>query len=126
MESLIPRSQVWCSRVNEHFFKHEQTTLLVQTCITIFSHYKLYRQNLANIESVWSKKMRRSSKILQFCQARINLICKSTLHCLFPLVCIIVFGHDTLHRKNLADIGLEWSKKIRRSLKILDTIVLPS
>jgi hypothetical protein len=41
------------------------------------------------------------------------------LHCLFPLVCITIFGHNTLHRQNLADIQLEWSKKIRRSLKIL-------
>jgi hypothetical protein len=35
-------------------------------------------------------------------------------------------GHNTLHRQNLTDIGLEWSKKIRRSLKILDTVVLSS
>jgi hypothetical protein len=48
------------------------------------------------------------------------------VHYLFPLVCITVFGHCTLHRQNLADIGLAWSKKIRRSLKILDTIILPS
>jgi hypothetical protein len=45
---------------------------------------------------------------------------------LFPLVCIIVFGHGTLHRENLGDIGLVWSKKIRRSSKIRDIAVLPS
>jgi hypothetical protein len=38
-------------------------------------------------------------------------------------VYITVFG---LHRQNLADIGLIWFKKIRGSLKILDTTVLPS
>jgi hypothetical protein len=48
------------------------------------------------------------------------------LHCLFPLVCIIVFRHGTLHRQNLADIGLVWFTKVRRSLKILDTAILPS
>jgi hypothetical protein len=45
---------------------------------------------------------------------------------LFPLVCITIFRHGTLHRQNLADIGLAWSKKIKRSLKILGTTVLPS
>jgi hypothetical protein len=45
---------------------------------------------------------------------------------LFPLVCIIVFGTITLHRQNLADIRLVWSKKIKRSLKILDIALLPS
>jgi hypothetical protein len=41
-------------------------------------------------------------------------------------VCITVFGTCTLHRQNLGDIGLVWSKKIRRSLKILDIALLPS
>jgi hypothetical protein len=35
----------------------------------------------------------------------------------------IIFGHSTLHRQNLANIGLVWSKKKRRSLTILDTAV---
>jgi hypothetical protein len=48
------------------------------------------------------------------------------LHCLFPWVCITVFGHGTLHRQSLANIELVWSKKIRRSLKILDIAILPS
>jgi hypothetical protein len=47
------------------------------------------------------------------------------LHYLFPLVCITLLGHGTLHRQNLADIELVWSKKTRRSLKKLDTTVLP-
>jgi hypothetical protein len=41
-------------------------------------------------------------------------------------VCITAFGHNILHSQNLADIGLAWSKKIRRSLKILDIAVLSS
>jgi hypothetical protein len=32
----------------------------------------------------------------------------------------------TLYRQNLVDIKLVWSKKIKRCLKIIETVVLPS
>jgi hypothetical protein len=38
------------------------------------------------------------------------------IHCLFPLMWIIVFAHYKLFRQNIADIELEWSEKRRKML----------
>jgi hypothetical protein len=64
--------------------------------------FEIYRvSSLCMVRSLISKlipKLRAALALVLECYVGFEDHCLTSLHCLFQLLCITVFGHDTLHR----------------------------